>query len=733
MKKWILSLFLASMSLSAQVNISGTSIAIGGANVSAGVTSINGVRGTFTFTGGVTCTSTTCNFTGAGLTSLNGLTGPALTLVGDSSLTVTPSGTNINLHATGTGGSGVQYNPTTTQYLWAGTSIFQDDSVTVSPTSPVLSSQAIPVTGGSCGSNVCSVTNSGANNLSSGDWVRFTQVTGWPGCSGYGGTGCDYFQVSATGLSSTGFQVSYPSVAAASLTGGYAYNANNYVPFASSLQPFLNGHGTSSMRYSNTLTPPSTVNLDASFSTIWGGFSSGTTGNPVFFFMLSQGNDYALCESSATIEAAFQSVWTKAHNKNWSVVQALNPAGTLSQGAFGCSNAYQIEQTVETWLLAQGPTQSNIAAGGAYWDRPWDLRGVIADGGDTNLVPTSYALTQAAVQLIAQKSNEAMSSQAGIADTQQFFRWGTYPGNNSPGIIYTPKQDAYGVFTITNANESVNAFNINTYLGQNSMGYGLDVNIGYVSPNNITLRTNNTDSGWSHSYQEFSVERPNSAANIGIDISFNNIRTRIMRDTANYDGIDLDMNVNTAGGSGTTNFYLAHLFGDSLDAYHLTSSGKMCVGVNTATTYGGQVACPTSAQFSVGTTGQFQVDSSGNTTVHNLTCTGTGCGVGTATNCSSSASPAVCAAAAAGSVALPTNAVSSSIVVNTTAVTANSQIFVTTDDTLGTKLGVTCNSTAATLVGGLTISARTAGTSFTIANNVAIVTNPLCVSYLIVN
>jgi hypothetical protein len=105
----------------------------------------------------------------------------------------------------------------------------------------------------------------------------------------------------------------------------------------------------------------------------------------------------------------------------------------------------------------------------------------------------------------------------------------------------------------------------------------------------------------------------------------------------------------------------------------------------------------------------------------------------TATNCSSSASPAVCGSAAAGSVALPTNAVSSSIVVDTTAVTANSQIFVMTDDTLGTKLSVTCNSTVATLVGGLTISARSAGTSFTIANNVAVVTNPLCVSYLIVN
>jgi len=105
----------------------------------------------------------------------------------------------------------------------------------------------------------------------------------------------------------------------------------------------------------------------------------------------------------------------------------------------------------------------------------------------------------------------------------------------------------------------------------------------------------------------------------------------------------------------------------------------------------------------------------------------------TGTNCSSSASPAVCGSAAAGNAALPTNAVSSSIQINTSAVTANSQIFVMSDDTLGTKLGVTCNSTIATLVGGLTISGRNAGVSFTVANNVAVVTNPLCISYHIIN
>lgn len=102
------------------------------------------------------------------------------------------------------------------------------------------------------------------------------------------------------------------------------------------------------------------------------------------------------------------------------------------------------------------------------------------------------------------------------------------------------------------------------------------------------------------------------------------------------------------------------------------------------------------------------------------------------TNCSSSASPAVCGSAAAGSVAVPTGT-NPTLVVNTTAVTANSQIFVQSDDTLGTKLGITCNSTIASLAVEPVISARTGGTSFTITINGVISTNAVCLSYFIVN
>lgn len=102
-------------------------------------------------------------------------------------------------------------------------------------------------------------------------------------------------------------------------------------------------------------------------------------------------------------------------------------------------------------------------------------------------------------------------------------------------------------------------------------------------------------------------------------------------------------------------------------------------------------------------------------------------------NCSSSASPAICTSAAAGSVAFPTGITSVALQINTTAVTANSQIFIATDDTLGTKLGVICNSNLATLVGGIAITGRSVGTSFTVTYNGTIATNPLCASFFIIN
>jgi len=103
----------------------------------------------------------------------------------------------------------------------------------------------------------------------------------------------------------------------------------------------------------------------------------------------------------------------------------------------------------------------------------------------------------------------------------------------------------------------------------------------------------------------------------------------------------------------------------------------------------------------------------------------------TATNCSSSASPAVCGSATAGSVVIAASA--TSVVVGTTAVTANSQILLTEDSSLGSKLSVTCNTQSLLTLGFPKVTARTAGSNFTISIEVAPTTSPLCISYAIFN
>ncbi len=101
--------------------------------------------------------------------------------------------------------------------------------------------------------------------------------------------------------------------------------------------------------------------------------------------------------------------------------------------------------------------------------------------------------------------------------------------------------------------------------------------------------------------------------------------------------------------------------------------------------------------------------------------------IATTTNCSSAASPAVCAAAASGSVVVAAGA--TTVTVNTTRVTANSQIQLTFDSSLGTKLTVTCNTTPVQP----TVSARVGSTSFTITVPTTPSVNPACFSYTIFN
>ena len=114
-----------------------------------------------------------------------------------------------------------------------------------------------------------------------------------------------------------------------------------------------------------------------------------------------------------------------------------------------------------------------------------------------------------------------------------------------------------------------------------------------------------------------------------------------------------------------------------------------------------------------------------------------GATIATNTNCSAvgtAANPSVasCGSAQAGSFSCATNASAGTCVVNTSAVTANSEIFITqrSDTTTGTRLSVTCNATLTTVIPEIT--AVIPATSFTI-NLGTITTNPECFNYFIVN
>jgi len=101
--------------------------------------------------------------------------------------------------------------------------------------------------------------------------------------------------------------------------------------------------------------------------------------------------------------------------------------------------------------------------------------------------------------------------------------------------------------------------------------------------------------------------------------------------------------------------------------------------------------------------------------------------IATTTNCDDYTGTS-CGSAAAGTVSIyPGQTV---VQVNTTAVTLGSEIFVQEDASLGGRLGVTCNTTP-----GRTymIKARKAGYAFQVVASAAPETNPVCLSYHIVN
>lgn len=151
------------------------------------------------------------------------------------------------------------------------------------------------------------------------------------------------------------------------------------------------------------------------------------------------------------------------------------------------------------------------------------------------------------------------------------------------------------------------------------------------------------------------------------------------------------------------------------------------VTVNIATASGAAVGLLTAADWTTfnGKESALTFNSPLTRSVNAISCATCATVVG---NCADSSGDAACGAASAGSFVI--DAADTDTVVSTTAVTANSQIFVAEDSSLGTRLSVTCNTT---LGRSYAVTARTAATSFTWTASAAPAANPGCYSYFIVN
>lgn len=190
--------------------------------------------------------------------------------------------------------------------------------------------------------------------------------------------------------------------------------------------------------------------------------------------------------------------------------------------------------------------------------------------------------------------------------------------------------------------------------------------------------------------------------------------------TANGTGL-LNMFVNIAGG-GAVNDWQWHYYGAnqySLECLGTTFCGFETPNVNMSlrTKSGG-----TGTLTDLSNANALQWNG-GNVTITNQA---TSPSYLTSTNCASSGG--TCTAAIAGQVSIA--AAATTVTVTTTKVTANSEIFIQEDSSLGTRLSVTCNTTTGRTY---TVTTRTAATSFVITASGAPTTNPACLSYWIVN
>ena len=491
----------------------------------------------------------------------------------------------------GSGGGGGAL-PTNAVLVFAGDSKNDDDSNAIEPT--------IALSAWSCTGGTCTVTNTGTNGLAAGDWVNMRFSTAWTSTFSAPtdivlSTGYTLFKVLSTGLSSTQFEFSYAGTGSCASTCGSAAKASYNLPF--------NVNHITSLAADPAVVIPNVVTMQALntyYTTILHPLSEAVTGVPTYFVFGDFENDVAAssagCNSAATIEAAMQSLWAKAHTDGSSVVVWSDSAFSFNQtGIGGCTSGYQIWIALQQWLPLQGESASN-ASSGQYWDEFADVGRIVNDPTNTNLVASNGGFTAGSVNLAsADIAGVLLSGHSDPLDKRpDYFGAGPSAGSAANGFMSVPAADAIYWRQIWDAAMDTQVWTVGTQSGYRNQTINEDSASSY---NHTTTAGSNPV--MLNIFENGSVTT--TANNVQTQFLFPNLPTTVVNDpkwlfgrdkASNYDALLLDFHYGAPGSA--SNYALFGLWG-ATNYLKVDGSGNVylqAIGSSTSplcTTTGGQI------------------------------------------------------------------------------------------------------------------------------------------------
>ena len=346
---------------------------------------------------------------------------------------------NVTVNATGNGPI-----PANATLLYTGTSINDDDTQVLA--------QPVTITGWSTTSHLTTVTNSGTNGFTAGQWINMRFASSWASCASGGlplgegaGTGCTIFQVLSTGLSTTQFEISTSLITAGTCGAscGTAYSAMSYLPFATS--------GSASMPstvLANTVvflpSPITIAGIVSGYTAFIHPHSPAVTGAPGYLIINNNNNDAATCTAAIATEASYQTLFSEAHADGFIVVVGTPTGAFWSQAGLGCSTAYTLQYQVDQWLRTQGKNAvlAASATSTSYWDVISDLHSVLWDGSNTNnIAPTDSTFAPAGADLASRTLASDIASGTGkilLANPLWYGDTDESTSSNATANLYVP-------------------------------------------------------------------------------------------------------------------------------------------------------------------------------------------------------------------------------------------------------------------------------------------------------